>query len=789
LQFRQNGSGSATIRDPQVRPSFYQDLSPVVPQVQQPLTATPPSSPARRSTTSRLFAGAAPRSNLILIGGRRGRRTATDVVLGIEAAPRVASDVGSLLGKVSNGRGLTAQKRSPIITDPRVRGSRVGQLSASGSHWVPARIDLDTMVSKLDSRIIDDVTVIKGPYASRYGPGFAFLDIELLKSPRSRSVPEYRGATSLEYQTNGEQWYGRQSAAVAAPDWGIRFGYGHRTGSDYESGDGFEIPASYKSRDFDLTVGRDFGDGQNLEVYLLRQDQTDVELAGQAFDLDASVTNAFGATWTSETVPWADRLEVESWYNETHLKGNAQSASKRRTFPFLNKFNYVGLTKVDSLSTGARLESSWEVSPDRTLAAGVDLRVIRQQLDEFSSGVIPGLNGFNFSNRNSPIPKSASANPGVYLELAIDPSPRLRLSSGVRVDVVTTEMLASARQISDLGIDPISLAGILGTDDFDQSYGLWSAYFSGGYDVAPEWTLHFAAGHGQRAPSLTELYAAETFMFLLQNGLNTVTGDPLLDPERQTQIDLGVSFQGDHLNFRLNGFYAWVHDRITFERFGSACDPRNTLQQIHLKYVNTDLATLIGFDANLEYELTPDFVAFSTIGFVEGTDQTRNGDFATIQRSVATSSTRFVGKPRGASQNGLAPGALGAAIPSFPCVDNHFTGDVPQEPLPGIPPLEARAGFRVSGRVRQTQATIELSVRAVDSQHRVASTLFETPTPGFVTCDLRSVWQLNQNMTVVAGVENLTNEDYREHFDFRSAAGQSVRRPGINFYFGSQLTY
>lgn len=44
-------------------------------------------------------------------------------------------------------------------------------------------------------------------------------------------------------------------------------------------------------------------------------------------------------------------------------------------------------------------------------------------------------------------------------------------------------------------------------------------------------------------------------------------------------------------------------------------------------------------------------------------------------------------------------------------------------------------------------------------------------------------------MTLVAGVENLTNEDYREHFDFRSAAGQSVRRPGINFYFGSQLAY
>lgn len=112
LQLQPQGSGSATIRDPQVRPSYYQDLSPLAPQVQQPATAPARKTPARRETTRQLFAGAAARSNLILIGGRRGRRTAADVVLGIEAAPRAASDVGSLLGKVSHGRGVTSRHRN-----------------------------------------------------------------------------------------------------------------------------------------------------------------------------------------------------------------------------------------------------------------------------------------------------------------------------------------------------------------------------------------------------------------------------------------------------------------------------------------------------------------------------------------------------------------------------------------------------------------------------------------------------------------------------------------------------
>lgn len=50
---------------------------------------------------------------------------------------------------------------------------------------------------------------------------------------------------------------------------------------------------------------------------------------------------------------------------------------------------------------------------------------------------------------------------------------------------------------------------------------------------------------GQRAPSLTELYAAESYMFLLQRGLNTVTGDPQLKPERRWQTDLGTTYDDD----------------------------------------------------------------------------------------------------------------------------------------------------------------------------------------------------------------------------------------------------
>lgn len=42
-------------------------------------------------------------------------------------------------------------------------------------------------------------------------------------------------------------------------------------------------------------------------------------------------------------------------------------------------------------------------------------------------------------------------------------------------------------------------------------------------------------------------------------------------------------------------------------------------------------------------------------------------------------------------------------------------------------------------------------------------------------------------MLLVAGVENLTDKNYQEHLDPRNLS--NVFRPGINYYFGAELTY
>jgi hypothetical protein len=242
------------------------------------------SSAASQRIATRLF-GRAGRGRSLLSANRRrfSGQPGTVVVLGSESRLRLSTDAGDLLKKSPSALGVGGQRRSPIMTDTRIRGGRIGSLLASGSYYFPARQDLDTLMSKIDSRIVEDMIIIKGPYASRYGPGHTFVDFALKQSPRYANGPESHATTSFDYGTNGERFYGRQTFTGGAENYGFRVGYGHKGGVDFESGDGNRIPGSYKSRDFDVALGIDLDEYSSLEFSYLRLDQTDTEVATQIF--------------------------------------------------------------------------------------------------------------------------------------------------------------------------------------------------------------------------------------------------------------------------------------------------------------------------------------------------------------------------------------------------------------------------------------------------------------------------------------------------------------------------
>ncbi len=204
------------------------------------------------------------------------------------------TDIGALLQSANSVQSVNTTRRSPVALAPTVRGFKFGEIyaQATGAYWFPVREDLDSMLSKIDPGMIQEVVVIPGPYGLRYGPGFSFIDIITQDTPRYQdgSGSDYRANGNI--RTNGGQLYGRLTADGGGDDYGYRVSYGHRKGSDYEAGNGLLIPSGYDSGDVWAQYGFNTGKYQRVEASFLRLDGSDIQYAAQFFDVDTFTPTA-----------------------------------------------------------------------------------------------------------------------------------------------------------------------------------------------------------------------------------------------------------------------------------------------------------------------------------------------------------------------------------------------------------------------------------------------------------------------------------------------------------------
>lgn len=707
-----------------------------------------------------------------------GRQAAAEsasanIVSGAESRFRHTTDAGALLGKSSSNPGVFLQQRSPIISDPRVRGNRFGEYlaRADGAFWYPARLDLDSILSKIDSRSVRDVVVINGPYSARHGAGFSFIDI-VTHSPRRFENPnEWSGTSSLFYNTNGEQWNASQSFDIGDTDWGASVFYSHLTGSDYDAGGGLGVPSSYKARNLNVAAAFDLSPDTAVEFRYLRQDQTDVELAGQFTDIDFLTTDGFTVNLTSRDQSAFDLLTVDSWYNHTRVQGSGGRSAKQSLFNSVfdqpaPRGGMITLprgsfTSSEISSAGYTAAMTWGESGEPQSTLGTDLRYYQTGLTEVQSRPATG-GGFRTGTEDvrALIPRSDSSNPGLFAEAIIPVSDGFRMKTGSRVDWVNAH--ADQGGIGRRGGNT-SDRDVLGPDR-NQSYALWAAYVSAEYDLSEALTATGGVGFAHRPPTLTELFAMRPFESLSQQGLNRIQGFPSLDPEYLRQVDVALVMNRETFRWTARGFYAWIDDYITQQGF--AVDPTSSSARLTTVFVNTPLATMAGGEIFGEWDVSSGLTFFGTVMYVEGTNETVNERLFNTPTLPAPDGSRQ-GSAFGRSAFDQSPG---------------------EEPLPQIPPLESRLGIRLQDESPESRWGAELMVRVVDDQDRVANrTLLEQRTPGFTTYDVRAFVRPVDDWTLTFGVLNFTDKRYREHLDNR--AGNQFYQPGITAYFGSEVRY
>jgi iron complex outermembrane receptor protein len=740
---------------------------------------------------------------------------------GANAAPVLnAPDLGEILSKSPSAAGVEVQRRNAVSSDPRIRGYRVGQFLTLGDDalFFPARQDLDTAVAKFDPGTVRDINIVKGPYSALYGPGFAFLDIVTLDAPRYDSYQAH-GRTAIGYQTNGAQWDGLQSVFVGDKDWGFRATYNGVNGSSYLDGSRNPIAADYTANNLNFALGVNLSDNSKIEFKGLVNQQNNVQFPGLYFDIEDLTTEGYNVRYTLDNQTYFDRMTLEGWYNETHANGDTRRVPKQAFVQQLlfASFNYptypVGIpfvatplpfapqtfhdfstTHFSNDSFGYRAAFNWgtlekgKFDTDKPLlTAGTDLNALGQKLDEniiiqqTGGAPVATSDGSNVLTQHQSIPRATWTDPGLFAELSLPVNDRLRIKAGGRVDFVHTDsdprlitgninlfgspgipfFSPSAPPFSPFVVDPIVYSSNPTNPDLNRQFNLFSGFATSEYKLDEHITAISAAGYAERAPTMTELYAAGPFVGVLQQGTSRLIGDPNLQKEKLSQFDVGLKADYDWVRGGVTGFYAVIDDYITFD--ANKLGPGLT----QVVFTNTDRATLAGGEMFAIVDVTSWLTPFANAAYVQGIDQTHIDN----RRPANLASSR---------RNDPILGETAAAT----------------EPLPQIPPFEIRSGFRIHEPLKKpTDAprwTVEFSARIDWGQNNVATSLGEVPTPGFTVFDIRSFWQVNDKLLVSAGVENFGDKLYRAHLDPISGNLLGVDplfRPGTNFYFASQWTY
>jgi outer membrane receptor protein involved in Fe transport len=653
------------------------------------------------------------------------------------------TDIGGLLQSANSVQSVNTTRRSPVALAPTVRGFKFGEIyaQATGAYWFPVREDLDSMLSKIDPGMIKEVVVIPGPYGLRYGPGFSFIDIVTQDTPRYQdgSGSDYRANGNI--RTNGGQLYGRLTADGGGEDYGYRISYGHRKGSDYEAGSGLLIPSGYDSGDVWAQYGFNTGKYQRVETSFLRLDGSDIAYAAQFFDVDTIHTNGTTLKAIDEdpSSPW-DQFVLEGWWNRTNFTGSITPEKSRPTFPVITRVEFAldqeiggmntvnGDTLGSNVSSGARSVVRYGDLDDQFLRMGADFRYLEQGLRENYdvTNTIPPLSlGPFFTN----LPFSRLRDEGLFSEYCIPANDDWKITLGGRADWVDTNALQrDVRPDTNLDIEELVQHDVL-----------YSYYLTNELKLGDAWKLDLGYGYAQRPPTLTERYADGVFLGLLQSGFTRVIGTPDLRPERNFQLDAGLSANYDNFRGSLTGFYSWVVDYVTFDGLAVV----DFFDAKLVRYRNTPLAILTGFEAAGEWDWSSTCTPFAKMKYVQGTDE-------------------FVG------------------------------------PLFGIPPLEGTVGLRWHDSTRERRWEFEVGTRIVNQQNRLGEidilgtpTVIEERTGGFTTTYLRSYYNCTKNLKLVAGIDNVFNRAYQEHLDLRllgptgfPAPPTRVLSPGITPYFG-----
>lgn len=535
-----------------------------------------------------------------------------------ERATTIGDALADELGVYSNQYGSGSSR--PVIRGqdgPRVKVLQHASETADVSTLSPDHaVTVDPILAK-------QVEVIRGPSTLLYGTGTVggLVNVTDQKIPTQMPEDGLEGTVGLRYNSGSDEKLA--SAGVTA---GIGENFALRVEGSKRNANDYIAPDYFHEHDDELEkerrVGNTFAEGQTVNIggswihdrgfvglsYSNRQDQYGLpghsheyhgcEIHGDHFHCPKPGEDEHDHEETAG--PWVD-LKSERYDVRTELEQPFTGVEKLRAHASFTDYEH------DELEENAVISNF--------KSKGYDARL---ELVHVPVAGWEGVIGTQISQQK--INLAASEHDHHEDGDEDDEEHHVHGSGVVMPDTKTDKFSLFALEHKQLGDVHVELGARVDhqkvkvdSDQKDYSGTGVSASAAANWEFAPNYKLSVVGSHQQRLPLAQELYA---------DGLHFATntyelGNPDLDKETSNNLELGLHYEGDKLDYHVHVYHNWFDDYI----YGETVAQKGNLRGVQY---TQDKARFYGTEAQAGYQIN-DMYKLSVFGdYVRGKIEAEN---------------------------------------------------------------------------------------------------------------------------------------------------------------------
>jgi len=456
-------------------------------------------------------------------------------------------------------------------------GSRLGILLDGENILGACDMRMDSPTAYIYPELHDNVIVIKGPQAVRYGAGHSAATIVFERDLQRFTEPSYRFHLSTVNAS-----FNRNDQLVDLT-LGNSLGYlrlnGSNSSSDnYKDGKGDEVHSSYRRYSSNIALGWTPNDDNRIELAYTHSDG-EAAYADRGMDGTKFLRESINLRLESQNIsPWLDTIKFHAFANSIdHVMDDQQ----------LRKPGMMGYNNVTRDTYGARFSADFIVSDTVNWLWGIDA-----QENTHHSRLAPP------SAIYAPLLKDATIRQqGLFTEITYQITNNDTFLSGYRLDHWQAEDHRDSI-ISMMATMPNPTANDKRSKNLHSAFARYEHQLN---DIPL--MLYTGLGHSERFPDYWELIAKQSETS--RSGFN-------IKSEKNSQLDAGLLYKGKMTELSASVFYSAIDDYIIVDY--SHMMKKNG-------YVDNINARSYGGEFSISHKFNPEWTIDSALSYVRATNK------------------------------------------------------------------------------------------------------------------------------------------------------------------------